>query len=330
MANMQMSPADHRPLDAAKDLRPGILILADDKAWHEAKRVADIAGLRLLDVIPLIGAGARLDIQVDCDAILLICQTFSPLLDSLIPQLEALAVHSGTPVLIVAGLGTIDLVYSLVNQAATQLLCDPQEAEVIDTLMSMTREDSRQTFVSDWTADRSGLEWLSAEVRRLSDMVEELNGQVHPETLYAYAKTPIADPGNRHAQPPLAGVSDAISERPLLSSQVTASQVRNLIQARRMRADFLPNTLFADPAWDMLLDLFAARLEHQQVSITSLCIASSAPPTTALRWIGTLTKAGLVDRHADPDDGRRIFISMNDDTLVKMKQWFRASRANME
>ena len=42
--------------------------------------------------------------------------------------------------------------------------------------------------------------------------------------------------------------------------------------------------LFGDPAWDMLLDLTAARAEHTRVSVTSLCIASAVPPTGAPGW----------------------------------------------
>src|SRR3546814_10077844 len=48
------------------------------------------------------------------------------------------------------------------------------------------------------------------------------------------------------------------------------AQVRGLIRARRTRDQFFRNELFADPAWDMLLDLMAARLEHKRVSVSSL------------------------------------------------------------
>ena len=99
-----------------------------------------------------------------------------------------------------------------------------------------------------------------------------------------------------------------------------------MLRARRIRADFLPGDLFADPAWDMLLDLLAARLEQERVSVSSLCIAAAVPPTTALRWIRTLTDKGLVQRHADPHDGRRVFISLAQETTESMLRWFGASR----
>lgn len=62
----------------------------------------------------------------------------------------------------------------------------------------------------------------------------------------------------------------------------------------------------------MLLDLTAARAEHKRVSVTSLCIASGIPSTTALRWIGILINAGLCERLEDDQDRRRVFIGLTD------------------
>jgi hypothetical protein len=43
--------------------------------------------------------------------------------------------------------------------------------------------------------------------------------------------------------------------------EVDAVYVRSIIRARRMRDQYFKGELFADPAFDMLLDLYAARLE---------------------------------------------------------------------
>ena len=72
----------------------------------------------------------------------------------------------------------------------------------------------------------------------------------------------------------------------------------------------------------MLLDLTAARVEHTRVSVTSLCIASGVPPTTALRWIGQLTEAGLLQRVEDETDRRRVFISLSDHGAEAMARYF--------
>lgn len=99
---------------------------------------------------------------------------------------------------------------------------------------------------------------------------------------------------------------------------VDAARIRAHIKARRLRDKFFPADLFPDPAWDMLLDLAAARLEGQQVSVSSLCIAANVPTTTGLRWIKTMIDRGMFERHADPQDARRAFIMMTPPTTEAM------------
>ena len=90
----------------------------------------------------------------------------------------------------------------------------------------------------------------------------------------------------------------------------TPETLRQMLAARRARAQFFSPGLFADPAWDILLDLFMARLAQVRVSTSSLCEASNVPSTTALRWIKLLERDGLVMRRDDPFDGRRVFIEL--------------------
>jgi hypothetical protein len=97
---------------------------------------------------------------------------------------------------------------------------------------------------------------------------------------------------------------------PAQPGRVDAVLVRRLIKLRRDRARFFPADIFADPAWDMLLDLVAARLEGKRVPVSSLCIAAAVPTTTALRWIRSLTEAGIFVRQLDPDDARRSHIEI--------------------
>ena len=103
---------------------------------------------------------------------------------------------------------------------------------------------------------------------------------------------------------------------------VAARDIRRLMRIRRMRDELFPAEMFADPAWDMLLDLFAARLEQVQVSVSSLCIAAAVPATTALRWIKTLTDDGTFVRESDPRDGRRVFVALSERSLFAMTRYF--------
>jgi hypothetical protein len=95
------------------------------------------------------------------------------------------------------------------------------------------------------------------------------------------------------------------------SSAVSSVEVRAIIRARRRRDHIFPANLFADPAWDMLLELYAACLEQHRVTTTTLCLSAAVPPTTALRWIGTLEQQGLVTKQGDRFDARRVFIELS-------------------
>jgi DNA-binding MarR family transcriptional regulator len=102
--------------------------------------------------------------------------------------------------------------------------------------------------------------------------------------------------------------------------------VRRAIRSRRLREQFFAAALIEDPGWDMLLDLFAAELEDRGVSVSSLCIAAAVAPTTALRWIGKMSEAGLFQRRPDPFDRRRAFMALTDQARVGMEQYCQAVR----
>jgi hypothetical protein len=113
---------------------------------------------------------------------------------------------------------------------------------------------------------------------------------------------------------------------PIEKIPLSAARVRAFIRTRRLREQLFPQGLFADPAWDILLDLFATELNGGQVSISSLCIAAAVPPTTALRWIKIVEETGLIERSCDPRDKRRNWIKLSAAGQKKMRDYF----ANIE
>jgi len=113
------------------------------------------------------------------------------------------------------------------------------------------------------------------------------------------------------------------------AGRADAVLIRKLIRARRLRTRFFQPDLFADPAWDMLLDLMAARLEGKQVAVSSLCIAAAVPPTTALRWIGVLVEEGLVVRVPDPVDGRRVHVALAEPAAQALGAWLHEARRSL-
>jgi DNA-binding MarR family transcriptional regulator len=89
----------------------------------------------------------------------------------------------------------------------------------------------------------------------------------------------------------------------------TEEFARRLLALRRLRETMLGGEFFSDPAWDMLLDLYAQRRRLRPASISTLCFAAGVPGTTALRCLNGLVAAGLLVRRTDPQDGRRALIS---------------------
>lgn len=98
--------------------------------------------------------------------------------------------------------------------------------------------------------------------------------------------------------------------------------VRAVQAARRRRAALFEADLFSDPAWDILLELYALHLEQQRASVSSLYAASCVPATTALRWIAKLENDGLVIRTGDSVDARRSWIKLSADGVERMRRFF--------
>lgn len=126
----------------------------------------------------------------------------------------------------------------------------------------------------------------------------------------------------------LAGQVDALAVPPkatvvCISNGLLRDRIRDYLKARRARDSLFGPDLFADPAWDMLLDLLLCDLEGRRVSITSACLAASVPATTALRWIATLEERGLVARVADECDRRRSHLRLAEPARASLIAWGR-------
>ena len=100
------------------------------------------------------------------------------------------------------------------------------------------------------------------------------------------------------------------------------------LNARRLREEVFGPGLFADPAWDILLDLFTAEARGERVQISSLAIAARVPHSTAIRWARIMTGAGLVVRERDPDDGRRVHVSLSQHARNLMEEYLSRLRHN--
>jgi DNA-binding MarR family transcriptional regulator len=87
---------------------------------------------------------------------------------------------------------------------------------------------------------------------------------------------------------------------------------RRIYIRRRTRSKFLPEDYFREPAWDMLLALYAGSEIERRQMVSGLVTFTSVPPTTALRYISALEEHGHVVRQPSAEDGRVNFVNLTD------------------
>ena len=281
---------------------PPILVTGDSAtALQRGARTIEDHGLRVAAAVPLDLASGRIERQAAMAALWIeLDSDGGGELESLLERVRSeVADHRYGAV--VAGRATsIDALWPQLADSSIELVIDANEAERSSALASTLAESRLPNRVADVTGDRSAV-----RLRQLSDEVSRI-----ASALARLSSTP-AQPAAVEAQGPSAEVPD-----------ISADTVRSVIRARRLRSRFFPEELFADPAWDMLLDLLQAEIAQLRVPVSSLCIAAAVPATTALRWLKTMTQEGLFVRRADPHDGRRIFVELAPRTSQSLRRYF--------
>jgi CheY-like chemotaxis protein len=97
-----------------------------------------------------------------------------------------------------------------------------------------------------------------------------------------------------------------------------------IAKIRDMRESIFGDTLVPEPAWEMLTELMRASLVNMRLSVTSLCLSSRSPTTTALRKIEELEEAGLVHRVPDAKDRRRSYVELTPGGILRMHMFLDA------
>lgn len=99
-----------------------------------------------------------------------------------------------------------------------------------------------------------------------------------------------------------------------------ASIARQVYRQRLNRKKFFGNNLLGEPVWDIMVDLFIQHLEGRRVPITSACLASQVPASTALRHISVLEENEMVRRVASNRDNRVTYVELTDLWVLRMGQ----------
>ncbi len=235
-------------------------------------------------------------------------------------RLDMRAARCSSQLIVSTSPAALDAVFGCLDQSDAQILVAPGDADralALGTALARVPVGAVHELSGE---DRLALVRLTEQVQMLA---RKMDGFPGADDLL---------PGEREddscavRSPSLEYIAPSAPARPHGGASAHAlprsALVREIIRQRQLRARFFDDGLFADPAWDILLDLTASKVEGKQVSVSSLCIAACVPPTTALRWIGQMTEAGLLDRVRDPIDRRRAFIELSDKAAGAMAKYF--------
>lgn len=306
---------NHGPANDLAGIPLSLAIFADrPHVRQQLREDALMAGYRVTEAAPL-DVLADGEVRALAEVVLVDCPAPDAASLAALAGLDVRVRQSGAQLIVATSVAGLEDVFCCLDQSEPQLLVDPSVTDLALALgraLALAPGRSVRELADD---DRMQLMRLTEQVGRLAARLGE--APVGPDTRE----------GGRLESPALAfrGAAHEEAGRLTAAPQPTLPDprlVRRILRQRQQRARFFDAEFFADPAWDMLLDLTAAEAEHKRVSVTSLCIASGVPPTTALRWIGQLTHAGLFKRVEDTSDRRRAFIGLTDDAAEGMARYF--------
>ncbi|WP_251567008.1 MarR family transcriptional regulator [Erythrobacter sp. 3-20A1M] len=295
---------------------PASVSIFADRAHVRAELVEDllavgcgIAGevaLRDLatDLGPLQGAVVVLD-----------CPALNAARLAALSRIDDAVFQAGIALVVSTSIGALEEVFACLDRSEPILLVEPSRGERLAAIgRALARPSSAR--VRDFSQeDRIAMLRLAEQVERLAQQTSGESGGLDTLTVRspAISFNAESEAGNNEGDRLVRRTRPSLPDPRL---------VRRMIRQRQARGRFFDGALFADPAWDILLDLTAARAEYKRVSVTSLCIASGVPPTTALRWIGQMTEDGLLQRVADTIDRRRAYIALSDGAADAMARYF--------
>ena len=283
------------------DQHPVLIAASSERAMDRATRAVEASDFRIGATLAIGEAIERLKRQGAATAVWIeIDQDCGAAMDELLERVSDDVAHGRYAAVISTTAGVLDPIVTRAESGEIELIVDADEAERVGALAIATARRRLPHRTQDVAGDKN-----AERLRQLSDEVSRIAA-----TLARLSSGPGAPPLN--TEPAIA------AEVPPLS----ADTVRNVIRARRLRARYFAEDLFADPAWDMLLDLLQAEIAQLRVPVSSLCIAAAVPATTALRWLKTMVAKEIFIRRADPHDGRRVFVELAPQASQALRRYF--------
>ena len=304
---------------AANDMAPALSLAVFADRPHmcaQLREDAVAAGFAVTSAQPL-AAFLNGAVQPLAEVVLVDCPQAGAAELAALARLDMRVAQAGAALIVSTTMDALDDVFGCLDQSGAQVLVDPARTDFVLALGRVRALLPQGRLRELAEADRLTLLRLTEQVGEIAAQLDKLGFGDDAESR-----------GGKLNAPALAFAPAPPEERNLIRrprpALPDARLVRRILRQRQQRARFFDSDLFADPAWDMLLDLTAARAELKRVSVTSLCIASCVPPTTAMRWISQMGAAGLFQRVEDHADRRRAFIELTDGAADAMARYFDA------
>ena len=297
-----MDSISTEPYDLSySDEAPVLIAASSGQAMQRALRTVEASGSRVAGKVDLASAVERIDLQVSSSAIWIeLDEDCGGAMDALLAKVSSDVGDGRYAAIVSTSAALLDPVVAQLDDSRVDVLVDADDAQRAAALALAVSVPAEPLRVSDVASDRNTerLRQLSDEVGRIAATLARLSSGPSP------APSVIQQVSSAEAPP------------------VSAETIRSVIRARRLRARYFHEELFADPAWDMLLDLLQAEISHLRTPVSSLCIAAAVPATTALRWLKTMVSQGLFVRRADPHDGRRVFVELAPEASRALRRYF--------
>jgi hypothetical protein len=104
------------------------------------------------------------------------------------------------------------------------------------------------------------------------------------------------------------------------ATDVAEEQVEAILSLYRRRASIIAPELFGDPAWEVLLRLFLAKLRRRKIKLSDL--KDVGPQSTLARWAAILQERGLVTCALNRLDSGDLWIELTSNGAARMSALF--------
>ncbi len=177
-------------------------------------------------------------------------------------------------------------------------------------------------FISTWLSDRRRSNAIKTAAHREAIQVPHRPRDNSDEGGQASLSRPKSGAHSPAETPQYKGLQTQIDElrvrvarleqhKPSASSELSHTKfVHEVVRARRDRSALFGPELLGEPAWDILLELYAAELDRHRVLVSKVGKESGIAETTAFRWLERLDAEGWLTRVPDPKRRRRVFVML--------------------